>query len=408
MKILFVATVDSIHTARWLDQLRGQGWEIHLFPAQWPAKVHAALRDVTLHGVGLWRPEGLHASIRVAGVWPFAKGAFRVSQFIERRAPEFARRDCVLARSIRRLRPDIVHALEMQKSGYLTVDARRLAGTPFPPLIYSCWGNDLYYFGRQPEHAARIRRVLDVCDYFTADCERDLRLAGDYGFRGEVVGYFPGPGGFKIDELLKVREAAPVAARRTIVVKGYESWCGRALTALVAVQRCAELLRDYEIVVYSATPEVAAVVRHMALTTPLRIRVLPQSEQEDLIRIMGRSRIAIGNSVSDGTPNTMLEAMIMGAFPLQSDTVSTAEWIEHGRNGLLTNPEDPATIEDALRRAVADDRLVNEAAELNAGKTRARLDWGVVVPKVRAMYENVAKRMPVRQDAAKGRKAGSC
>lgn len=394
MKILFVATVNSIHTVRWLSQLRGRKWDIHLFPAEWPVTVHTALRDVTLHGVGLWRPDGLHPSVKVAGVWPFAKGAFRVSQLAGRCAPGLTRRDRLLARAVRKLKPDIVHALEMQKSGYLTLDARRLSGHRFPPLIYSCWGNDLYYFGRQPEHVERIRRVLGVCDYFAADCERDIRLAREYGFQGEILGYFPGPGGFKIDELLKLREAGPIAARRTIAVKGYESWCGRALTVLIAVHRCVDVLHNYEVIVYSATPEVASVVRHMAMTTPLRIRVLPPSAHEELIKMMGRSRIAIGNSVSDGTPNTMLEAMVMGAFPVQSDTGSTAEWIENEKNGFLTDPEDAGTIEQALRRAITDDELVNKAAEWNARLTRARIEWEVVVPRVIAMYQRVAGAAP--------------
>ena len=32
MRVLFVAMADSIHTARWIRQLQGQGWDLHLFP----------------------------------------------------------------------------------------------------------------------------------------------------------------------------------------------------------------------------------------------------------------------------------------------------------------------------------------------------------------------------------------
>lgn len=272
-------------------------------------------------------------------------------------------------------------------------------GPEFPPWIFSCWGNDLFYFGRQPDHEQRIRQVLGACDYFTADCGRDLRLAADFGFRGELLGYFPGPGGFRIDDMLRFRSAGPVASRRTIAVKGYQHWGGRALIALAALHRCADLLRDYEVIVYSATEEVGAVVRHMALTTPLRVRILLQSPHEEIVSVMGRSRIAIGNSVTDGTPNSMLEAMVMGAFPIQSDTISTAEWIESGKNGFLTNPEDAGSIEQALRRAITDDALVNKAAEWNAPLTRARIDWGVVVPRVIAMYRRVAGAPPCRPAA---------
>ena len=33
MKILFVAMSDTIHTARWIGQLAGLGWDVHLFPS---------------------------------------------------------------------------------------------------------------------------------------------------------------------------------------------------------------------------------------------------------------------------------------------------------------------------------------------------------------------------------------
>ena len=57
--------------------------------------------------------------------------------------------------------------------------------------------------------------------------------------------------------------------------------------------------------------------------------------------------------------------MTMGASPIQSDTVSTAEWIAHGKNGLLVPPEDVGEISKALMQALEDDNLVDEAAALN-------------------------------------------
>ena len=33
MKILFVAMAESIHTARWINQITGQGWDVSLFPS---------------------------------------------------------------------------------------------------------------------------------------------------------------------------------------------------------------------------------------------------------------------------------------------------------------------------------------------------------------------------------------
>lgn len=85
----------------------------------------------------------------------------------------------------------------------------------------------------------------------------------------------------------------------------------------------------------------------------------------------------------------MLEAMTMGAFPIQSDTELTAEWITHEINGLLVNPADPADIERALRKALEEDALVNEAAEINLQMVYQKLDAAVVKPKVVEMYKTI-------------------
>ena len=83
-----------------------------------------------------------------------------------------------------------------------------------------------------------------------------------------------------------------------------------------------------------------------------------------------KTAAAIAVSISDGTPNTMLEAMAMGACPVQSDTGSTAEWIDNGENGLLVPPEDVGVIESAIRRVVSDDELVLRADRLNEALVR--------------------------------------
>ena len=393
MRILFVAMPKSVHTARWISQLQGLGWDLHLFPSEWPSRIHPELRDVTLHGAGLWRPQGLHASVGVAGTWPFRRGAFRADQALRRGRPGWHDPDRQLARTIRRLKPDVVHSLEMQRSGYLTAAAwRRLRARP--PWLYSCWGSDIYFFGKQREHSDRVREVLAGCDYMTADCERDLSLARDYGFRGVSLGVFPGGGGYDIESMRQLGAETPVSARRTIAVKGRhdEGWAGRALTVLEAVDRCRDVLSNYRIVVHTTSGSVPAVVRHMAAVSGLDISVMPKRPHAEVLRLMGRSRIALASSVTDGTPNTLLEAMIMGAFPIQSDTVSTGEWIESGENGLLVPPEDAQAVEAALRRAVSDDALVDAAAESNAALTRERIDCSIVQPRVIKAYEQAAGR----------------
>ena len=292
---------------------------------------------------------------------------------------------------IQRLQPDIVHSIEMQHAAYLTLEARNyLDDSEFPPWIYSCWGNDIFFFGRQPEHEGRIRAVLTACDYCITDCQRDASLAKEFCFQGEHLGVFPGPGGFDIEHMQQFRQPSSTSSRRVIVLKGYHNPAGRALVALQALQICADVLAGYEVVIYSAEPNVRYAAEYVARSTGLQITIFPRSPHDEMLKLMGRSRIALAVNVTDGTPNAMLEAMVMGALPIQSDTISTAEWITHGENGLLVPPEDPEAIATAIRRALEDDALVDRAAEINAQITAERIDLSVIKPRVIAMYKKVA------------------
>jgi glycosyltransferase involved in cell wall biosynthesis len=393
MRILFVAIGESVHTARWLSQLSGEGWDLHLFPAE-VGVPHRDYRNVTIHSFYRERWNGNNSGVNQKGLyWPLPRGIARIKQLAELLAPNIATQSARLARTIRSLKPDIVHVLEMQHAGYLTLEARkRLPEYQFPPCIYSCWGNDIFLFGAQPDHEKRIRAFLSETDYFIADCERDLPLAREYGFRGEVLGVFTTAGGYNLEHMRQFRRPGPTSSRKVIALKGHQTIRGaNALAALRALEMCAEALDGYELIVYSASDEIREALDIISRIDGLRVTELQRCcSHEEILKLMGQARIAIGVSTSDGTPNAMLEAMVLGAFPVQSDTVSTAEWIDDGKNGLLVNPENPGLMANAIRRALTDDELVNEAAEINTDLTRKRLDLAVIQPRVIELYRRVA------------------
>jgi glycosyltransferase involved in cell wall biosynthesis len=81
--------------------------------------------------------------------------------------------------------------------------------------------------------------------------------------------------------------------------------------------------------------------------------------------------------------------MVMGAFPIQSCTACADEWLSEGQSGLIVPPEDPAAIAAALRRALADDALIDRAAAINARTAAARLDHTYIKPQAIKIYRDV-------------------
>lgn len=390
-RILVVAMAESVHTARWISAMQDDRWDVHLFPVT-HRPLHVELRDVTVHGLVRRRRAELDPTVHQRGIpWLLPRGWVRFSRALERVPPmNPARR---LARVIASLRPDLVHSLEMQHAAYLVLESRaRVSSARFPPWIYSCWGSDLFFFGRRPEHEQRVRAVLAACDYLTTDCRRDVALAREFGFRGKALGIFPGPGGFDVRRMRAATPRIPASSRTVIAVKGTQDWAGRGMMALQAVRLSADLLLGHQVVVYSASEEVEAAAAALSAETGLAVSVLPQSPWMTIAEVMGRARVALAVNVSDGTPNAMLEAMIMGAFPVQSDTISTREWLRNGENGFLVPPEEPEAVAAALREALTNDALVDRAMATNERLTSACVGHDVVQPRIVRMYEEAARR----------------
>lgn len=399
MRILFVAMTDSVHTARWVDLIAQQGWDLHAYAAT-ALDVVAGLRQAAAHGAGvvlrepregalISAPGSLSCKLR----WGIRWGNRALSHFVDRGRH--------LARLIDRLRPDIVHSLEFQHASYLALEARQHVRQPFPAWVVTNWGSDIYLFGRLKEHKPKIRAVLQHCDYYACECQRDVELAREFGFEGRVLPIVPNTGGMDLEAARGLRTSGPVAGRRLIMVKGYQGWAGRAFVALRAIALASEALKGYRIAVYSAGPDVRIAGEILSQSTGIPVEFVPQCSHEDMLKLFGQARLYIGLSISDAASTSLLEAMVMGAFPIQSCTSCADEWIEHGGSGFIVPPEDPAVVAAAIRRAVSDDVLVEQAAKRNACLAEQRLDRKVIRSKVVAMYEGIAA--DTRADGHTGR-----
>jgi glycosyltransferase involved in cell wall biosynthesis len=397
-RILIVGMIDSVHLARWVRMLAGTGWDVHVFPA-YDAPAHALFEEATIYADRSDAPDAERRGVRLVGPEPWVSRAEKLA----RRTPNVRRAlrtlagksgpveaptpAARLATLIERLEPDLIHSHEMQHSSYLALEARARLGGRFPcRWLASDWGNDLYLFGRLAAHADRIRAVLEGCDFYTAECRRDAELARKHGFRGEVLGIVPNGGGFDLDECRKLRAPGPTSARRVIALRGYQHWSGRALFGIRALRSCAPALEGYRVVVYSAmTEDVAIAVELAARESGLAIEVLPRVSHEEVLRLHGRARVSIGLSLSDAASTSFLEALVMGSFPIQSNTACADEWAKDGESALLVPPEDTEAIAAAIRRAVSDDALVDRAAEINAA-TAERLALARIREEVHSVY----------------------
>jgi glycosyltransferase involved in cell wall biosynthesis len=311
--------------------------------------------------------------------------------------PEFRAKQ--LADLIYKIKPDIIHSLEMQAGAYLTLKAKKIYEKTyrekFPCWIITNWGSDIYIFGRLPEHKDKIRESLENCDFYSCECERDIPLAQKFNLKGEVLPVFPNTGGFDLDIISQLRQPGPVSKRRFIMLKGYQGWAGRNMTGLRALERCAELLQGYTLVVYSAdeTSGMITAAKLFSDSTGVPVIMPPiGTPHQEILSLHGKSRISIGLNISDGISTSFLEALVMGSFPVQSWTACADEWITDAVSGLLVPPEDPEIVEKALRKALTDDELVDKAAIINYRTAEERLEKSLLIGKTLDFYRRVMEK----------------
>lgn len=376
MKILFVS-MPSVHVIRWIENLKDISFELFWF-------------DVLDKG----ELETL-SSVRQFSGWKKRKMLYiKGEHFFKRKVPflhdkiqaflEVTVHD-KLQGIIREIQPDIVHSFEMQSCSYLILKTMR----KYPAIkwIYSCWGSDLYYYQKFPTHLKKIKEVLRRVDFLHTDCQRDCELAQQLGFSGKHIGVIPGGMGYKLQELQNYKR--PITERRIILVKGYEHHLGRGLNVVKVLHSIEDKIQNYDVVVFGAHSKV---INYIQLNR-LNFKVFDRHglSHQELLELMGKSLLYIGNSISDGMPNTLLEAIVMGAFPIQSNPGGvTAEIIYHGDNGfLINNPENVNEIRELLIRALEITERFEESLKRNEVIAKQRLDYYVNQQKVIALYENI-------------------
>lgn len=420
-KILFVAMQMSIHVARWINQLDRQKYDIHLFPVN-SMPLHPDLKDVIIHDPCLdFKNESTLHKIRNPLKFIFSRflALFLSSKYIEKykyifKLPiirifmlsknpifyKFGNSDSkilaaygphVLNKLISNLKPDLIHSLEFQTCGYNVLFAKKMyQKETFPLWCATNWGSDIYFYQNDPNHLKIIKDLLFKIDCYSCECHRDVEIVKRLGYKGTVLPVMPNTGGIDTKFARRLREKIPPSSRKLILVKGYQSFAGRALIALDVIEKCASLLNDYQIVVYSVvTSDVQERVTQMQKLN-ISIEVLPHTQDHSkMLELFSQARIYFGVSVSDGISTSLLESMAMGAFPIQTATACCEEWIRDGESGSIISHDNFEGMTTALKEALRNDTLVDKASQLNWETILKKADKEVCVKKANEFYHSI-------------------
>lgn len=376
MKILFIS-MPSIHAIRWIENLKDSKHELYWFDVLNKGNLETLNSVKQFHNLGKRK-------------LPYLKGEF----FLSKKAPrlyDFCKffleitPNESLKNIINEIRPDCIHSFEMQGCSYPIL--KTMEQFPHIRWVYSCWGNDLFFYKNFPQHLKKIERVLKRVNFMHSDCYRDYNIAKQLGFKGRYLGVIPTGGGYHLKSF--TNSLLEVESRKIILIKGYDHIFGRAINVIKAVEEIYKNYNDYKFVVFGAHQVVIDYINVKKL--PFKVYDRNGLTQLELIDLMGKAFIYIGNNISDGMPNTVLEAIIMGAFPIQSNPGNaTSEIIEDGVNGLLINdPENIQEIRDLILKALCSKSMIISANSINYGLSYEKLDYEFNRTKINEIYDSL-------------------
>jgi len=288
--------------------------------------------------------------------------------------------------------PDLVHALRIPFEGMLA------SATPAnTPLAVAIWGNDLTLHAKgSPLMRRWTRRCLKRADGLTADTRRDLHLAGDWGLNSKAPTLVvPGSGGLDMAAVQKAspvepgRHGLPEACTWILNPRGlrpgsvHQKAFFRAIPKVLAAHPEAIFVCPG----LEGHPVVEGWVRSLGIEKSTFL--LPHLPQQELWSLMKRSDLFISPSSHDGTPNSFLEALACGCFPVVGDIESLREWIQQRQNGLLVDPQDPDALAEGLLWALGHPQVREGAVGKNLDLIKERAAQAATHPQIDAFYSKL-------------------
>ncbi|NMC54118.1 MAG: glycosyltransferase [Chloroflexi bacterium] len=298
-------------------------------------------------------------------------------------------------RIVKQLQPDIVHALRIPFEGMLA--AYTPAGIP---LAISIWGNDLtLHANGSPLMRERTEQVIRKAQGLMADANRDIRLARQWGYPADFPWLVvPGSGGIDLVEVTRAASHGsileqfdiPVGVPLVINPRGFRPGSVRNdvffASLPLALERCPEAV--FLCPAMANQTEALQWVERYHLQK--NVFLLPYLSQVELWSLFRQAQASISISVHDGTPNSLLESMACGCFPIVGDIESLREWITPGVNGWLVPPDNPQALAEALNVVLHNPALRQSAAEINQKIIHDRAELNLMRSQIQVFYQRLA------------------
>ncbi len=398
LKLLFIVDGRSPIALNWIRYFVDQGHEVHL-ASMYPCQPNLALTSLTIIPVAFSSAvEERHSSaekpslkgrmLRVLAT-PNVRTWLR-QRFVPRSLPKAADQ---LRYLIDKLQPDLIHAMRIPYEGMLAALAlSQVDRLDRSPLLVSIWGNDFTLHAPATRRMTRLTRFsMQQTDALHTDCYRDQSLARQWGFEAvKPAIVLPGGGGIQLDifHLSNSSEASQVLTPTVINPRGLRAYV-RNDTFFKAIPLVLQQIPSARFLcpMMADAPEAERWVRELNIAQA--VELLPRQTRPEMAALFRRAQVVVSPSTHDGTPNTLLEAMACGCFPVVGNIEPLREWINQGKNGFLVDPADHRGFAEAICEGLRNPELRTQAQGHNARLIAGRAEYGQVMGKAMEFYRSL-------------------
>ena len=344
--VCYLANARSIHTQRWATHFSKRGYDVHVVSFD-----KGEIPGVEVHHVPLpvpFKPLGIPLTL------PGVK------------------------RILRTIRPDILHAHYATSYGLLG------ALTGFKPLIITAWGTDVLIM---PRKSRLIRGILlwslGKANLVTSMAAHMTAVLKGLGVDDKKIVMLP----FGVDTSvfhpgLRARE------------EDIDIICTRPCESLYNVEL---LIRSLPRIVVryprlrcvligggSQEPKLRALAADLGIEA--HIHWAGHVSLPEVAKWLGRAKVFVSPSLSDGNNISLNEAMACGCFPVCTDIPANREWLEDGQNGYLVPVDQPEVLAERVCLALAAPEFRRCCAETNWRIVERRADWNKHMATMEGIY----------------------
>jgi len=380
-RVLIIGMVDSVHLGRWLKQFSEEEIDFYIFASKKYRNLHKLTKSLT--------KQNQHSKFiflsPIKSRFLIGYIDFIYFELLGKFLKEFTR-TFFLTHLLEREKFDYIHAIEIQGAGYL-LDNLDFKLIKDQSIIITNWGSDIFYFRKFSDHVTRIKSILSKANFYSAECQRDYVLAREFGFAGNDLPCIPNAGGFELEGIRL--NHIPTSLRKIILIKGYGGTFGRAEVVIPLLPRVLTNYPEFQVHIYSVTDDILKIIEALPPETRLKIRITTNRDRithSEMLFKFSNSRIHIGCSESDGISTAFLESLVMGAYPIQTNTSCANEWVNLGAIASIVGLNQ-SEIFDQILLALKDDNLVDSASEVNYKLAQKYLEYRVVQKKALEYYK---------------------